>query len=447
MARENAPPSALIQSNRRVIDVVAAQVAGQSWSHYLTTGAKLLRKGLRAFERLLDCVMVGLMDPRALDELNEVVGACDDLIAPVEPPRVGIEDKLELSGRHATPLQNVMVSTNARLIKRIADLPVGAGTLAGFVKNLIAQVDRAKAEPWPLVLDGPPRDLDGANVLFRRIESVAIEAHASNLDPRKRWQKHDGKPKEAFALLAMRSRRALEVRIEACRTRLLMLLAAELPGVKLMAATPDVGIGWTSAFVATFPIESFAAFERWIDEARVIGERLRAQLLGTEDVALVPLLNGFATVNYAYQLSRGESSSIVRGMLLAAGQTNLLAKPDRITLGRIEAPTLEHPIELERVSSALAQIIGLGQLGLGGPDRPERERECIVRGLTTIYANGPRLLEQFEFSDNPAIVALSSSVQAILSGNDLATVNPMFSPAQLQDALVEWTWRQSCTLG
>ena len=441
--RENAPPRATIQVNRRVIDVVATQVGGGSWSNYLSNGAELLRTGLRSFERLLDSVMVERPDLHALEELNKVVDACDDLIAPAGPPRVDHETKSELTGRHLTPLQNLISSVNGKLIKRIAELPDGAGALAGYVEGLLAQIGEAKVEPWLLVRDSYPRDLDSMRVVLQRIELVALEAHASNSDPRKRWRKPDGKARDAFAFVAARSRGALEARIESCRAHLLELLVTELPGVQLTASTPEDGIGWPRAFVATFPIKSLSDFKGWNDEARLIGGRLRSKMLASEDITLVPLLNGAAAIEYAYQLGRGDEKSIEREMLLAAGQLRLLAKPSLTVLSRIRVPLLQHPPELERVCTAVTQCIGLTVLGLGRPDRPEAERACLASAIAVIVEDGPTLLSRFESSEDPTIVLLRSWVHAFMSNDDNVTINLTDAPTEIQDILVEWTWNQS----
>lgn len=441
--RTNAPPQAMAQANRRVIDVVAAEVGDQSWSHYLTTGAGLLRSGLRAFERLLDGVSIGRLDQLALDELNQVVSACDDLVAPVDPPRQGSGASKGLSGRHLTPLQNVVFSTNAALVKRIAELPVGAAALASHVDDLLTQSGRAKEEPWSLVANEPPRDLDLLQKLLRRIVVVALEADASGLDPRPRWRKPDGKPREAFTYIAMRSERALRDRIEACRTQWQARLNSQLPGADVFAPTPNDGILWRSLFLATFPLHSLEDLEKWIDEARTIGEHIRAEVDDVDDIALVPVINGCAALDYSYQLCRGKPGSIVGEMLAAAGHTHLLLKPDQRIIDRVGFPVLQHPPELERVIQAFVECAALHELGLGRAGRPDAERQRIESAVTTIERDGPVLLESFQDIDRPAATALRTCLSLFLADSELEGAGPRFSPEEMRGALAEWTWRQS----
>lgn len=444
--RENSPPHAMVQINRRVIDVVAAEVAGQSWSHYLTRGAELLRSGLGAFRRLLDGIMMGRVNQQALDELNRVVDACDDLIAPVDPPQQRAEGLTGLSGRHLNPLQNVIFSTNATLVKRIADLPANAASLAMHVEDLVAQSNRAKEDPWFLIDMGIPRELEILQVLLRQIVVVALDADASGLDPRQRWRKPDGKVKDAFAHVSVRSERSLDQRIEACRSQWQARLRQYLPGAEVIAPMAKDGILWRSLFVATFPIERLADLEKWIDEARATGERIRAEVNDFDDIVLVPAVHGCAAVEFSYQLSRGRSGSIVGSMLAAAGQESFLLKPDQDVVNRIGLPVLQHPIELERVFQALADCAGLHGLGLGGLDRPQAERARMESAVATIKRDSPKLLESFQKIDRPAFTTLRACLNMISTDDEVEGVVPSPSPREMQLALAEWTWLQSKAL-
>jgi hypothetical protein len=443
MPRANAPPSALGQSNRRVLDVVANEVGNESWSHYLFKGEKLLKRGLGALERLLDSVMVGRVNQQALDALNEVTTECDNLIAPARPPELDVVKPAVPSGRHLTPLQNVIFASNAKLVSRVAQLPDGANALAGYVEDLNNQADEAKREPWLLVRGGPPEELEGLQQTLRKIELVAIEAAASGISPRHRWRKPDGKPRDAFEFVARGSRTAFMQRTEARCATLLELIAAELPGTVLTGPTLSDGIMWRTRFVATFPISRYADFERWITEARAIGERLRAELNEREDVVLFPLLNGKAAVDYAYQLSRGNPDSIVAPILIAAGRTSMLSAPSQTVVNRLPVPAISHPIEVERFFTAVRDFAGMCQLGLGGPSRPTAERDHLDRAFATITEVGPRLIEIFHGVKHPAIDAIRAFVNLAMSGSQIEVVYPSISFDGLHDALALLTWQRA----
>lgn len=443
ISRENAPPIALAQSNRSVLDAVGVEVASESWSHYLMLGEQLLKRGLHAMQRLLDSVMIGRINQQALTILNEVVTSCDDLIAPADPPVRTGEKSSRLSGRHVTPLQNIVFSSNAHLISRVIKLPDSAAALAAYVKDLIKQVDDAKQEPWSLVKDCAPVELDQLQHTLRQIELISLEAAASGLSPGQRWQKADGKPRDAFDWIAKRSQNSFLKRIGTRCTELSRIVFQELPGAVLFGPTFEDGIMWQARFIATFPLSKPTDFDRWIKEAREIGERLRVQTQEGEDIVLIPLLNGYAAVDYTYQLSRGNHFSIVTPMLIAAGQTSLLLAPDESVIDKLDVPLIRHPIELEHVSMALRDISGMYQLGLGGPERPLAEREHFDLMISDLAINGPRFINIISCVDHPVIDRLRSTINFFLFDTECESFNLNFSSDDIQNVLVEFTWRRS----
>jgi hypothetical protein len=445
IARRNAIPKVLAQSNRLVLDIVAAEVASESWSHYLMSGEQLLRRGLNAFRILLDSVMVGRINQQALERLNEVITACDNMIAPVDPPESNVDKAAAISGRHLTPLQNLVWHSNAVLVRRVVQLPEGASALAAHVKNLIKQADEAKNEPWPLVRDGAPEELDQLQETLRKIELLALEAAASKANPRQRWPKADGKPKGAFDLIASRSHKALLQRIRARSMELLKMVACELPSAEINEPKLQDGILWQSRFVATFVVATFADFENWISEAREIGGRLRAQVDEGEDIILIPLINGYAAVDYTYQLSRGDPHSIVSPILIAIGQTSLLSAPDQSIVNKLDAPVIRHPIQLEPVFIALRNLIGMHVLGLGGPERPADEREIFDIASSELATKWPDLLEIIDCLDHPTVDALKEFIAFFLPGTESKAIVPSISSVEIQNMLAELTWRRSQT--
>lgn len=441
--RVNAPPKALSQSNSKVIDVVAREVSDESWSQYLSSGEALLRRGLRAFRKLLDSAMVGRVDNEALNELNDVVTACDNLVAPSDPPSSGAHDAA-LSGRHLTPLQDLIFNTNAFLISRIIQLPVQAAALASQVAGMVKRAEDAKREPWTLVRDVHPTALDELQKTLREIEVIALEAAASGANPRTRWSKINGKPKGAFDIVASGSRVAFSRRIKARCSEIYQLVSVEFPNSNVIAPGLSDGILWQTRFVATFSVGSFEEFQAWIDNAHTAGERLRARMDDNEDLVLIPLLNSQAAIDYAYQLSRGKPNSMVAPILVAAGQTNLLGAPDQRAIIRVQGTVLRHPVELERFFQAARDFAGMSQMRLGGSDRPVAEQEHLTQALTALADDGPRVLQLFESIDHPAIDAVRTILQVTLSGDvgDEATGSTL-SPDDLRNLLAALTWKRA----
>ena len=443
IARGTAPPKALTQSNRRVLDVVAVEVGSDSWSRYLVRGEEMLGRGLKAFQRLLDSIVVGKVNQQALATLNQVVTGCDDLIAPAEPPRSYAGDLDAPSGRHLTPLQNLLCNVNANVFARVAKLPDGAAALAAHLASLVQHAEDAKREPWSLVRDTPPTNIDTLQLILRDLEVVALEAAASGVSPLQRWRPADRKPKGAFDLVVRGSRRAFLKRIEARTAELLELILRELPGASLVPPTLADGVLWRIRFVGTFPLVKKSDFKRWIAEARSVGERLRAQVENGEDIALVPVLNGRAAIDYTYQLSRANSESIGGSLLRTVGQTSLLTAPDPSLVRRIELPVTTISVELAGLSEALRDLDGIYRLGFGGPERPRVEQQRLDEAVSDLKRCGDHLLKLFNGIDHPSAKALRSFLGGFLASLETGEVVPTPSPEVVQDALLELAWHQS----
>lgn len=441
MPRENAPPSTFTRSNRRVVDVVAAEVASESWSRYLTDGERLLKDGLRALRRLLDSVCIGRLNQQALERLNSVVASCDDLIAPSEPSI--LQGKEKIDGRHLTPLQNVVFNGNEDLVSRFAKLPSGAGALAGHASNMVELAEKALAEPWPLVRDAPPAELSELQEVYRKIEHIALEALASSRNPRLHWQTSLPRSGGAFDVLAARSRAAMQRRIEARSATLLQTLRSELPQTMLIAPRIEDGLLWSSGFVATFVVDTFDEFFDWIDDAQAIRDRLLAALSDDEDVTLVPIVNGHAAVDYSYPLSRGRPGSIVASVMDAAGLASRLGHPSKTLIQRLDTPLLRHPAEFERGITALQQLNGLHHHGLGGPERPAVEQAAWHESVAALAEFLPALREHFHGIENPSVTALERVLEAIVSGEPFGLGEDALSPKELQLALAKLSWKRA----
>ncbi|KCZ52936.1 hypothetical protein HY29_17800 [Hyphomonas beringensis] len=413
--RENAPPHAFASANRRVIDAVAREVGAPSWSDYLSRGEELAKRGYSAFSKLLDDNYARRFDQSTLDELNDVVGACDDLIAPAEPPKINDGADASNSGRHLTPLQNLIFELNGRFRADIANLPKDAARIAVRARDLIERCENASGEPWQLVRSDPPEVLTAIERLLRNIEIVALEAVASKKDPRLRWPKANNKPKGAFELAARGSRASFRTRLDEQRRALELLVAHELPGAAVIAPTSDDGVLWRTRFIATFPLMNFDALQTWTTNARDIGERIRSKLSAEDDVCLVPVLNGSAIPDFAYQISRATPGSMVGKTLEAAGITNLLAPPDSNLLARLPVNSVFIPSELAVVFRALRDIEGVLKFGLGVDDRPAPERRRVEEALEQIEGHGTRLLELSANISHPVVEALRSVVDHIRS--------------------------------
>lgn len=443
--RENSPPHALAQWNSRAIDAVAQEVGAESWSTYLTQGQELLSSGHKAFRKLLDSVMVNRVNEQALDALNEVVHATDRLIAPFKPaPKtMGVDPSSAVSGKHLTPLQNIVFSLNAQLIVNIAKLPSQAALLAMRARDLIDLVDKSRTEPWQLIGDTPPAILDEVEVTLHDIELIALEAAASEVSPRQRWSKANGKPKDAFDFVTRRSRVAFEKRIAERRKTVEVIIAATLPGAKVIAPEIKDGVIWYTRFIASFPIVSLEGLRRWVVDASTLGDRIKSQLAAGEDVCLVPLLNGQVAVDYAYQLSRSSfSDSRVAEVLATAGRTSLLGPPDASLVQRIGAPVLAQPETINVIFLALRDISGMLQFGFGTTGRPIQEIQRLEQAVAHLHEHGQTFLALLDGMDYPFIGAIRHLTDMLTDTNDSVMDLDQSLPLEgLQDALIQLAWR------
>jgi len=418
ISRANSPPDAFAVANRRVIDSVAREIGAPSWSEYLSRREALAKRAFHAFSKLTDDIQVRRFDQATLEELNEIVSACDDLIASAEPPKNVTGAGSLSSGKHLTPLQGLIFNLNGRFCADIATLPKDAARIAENARTLIVRCESAMQEPWKLVGSGPPEILTSIAHLLRDIEIVALEAAASNRDPRTRWPITNNKPKGAFTRVARASRASFHTRLHEQRRVMELLVVHELPGAAVTAPKSDDGALWRTRFVAMFPLTNFEALQSWTLNARRIGERIRAKLTDEDDICLVPVLNNSAIPDFSYQISRATPLSIVGRTLEAAGRTNLLALPDNNLLERLPVKPVFIPTEFPVVFRALRDIEGMSNFGLAQEGRLSSERSHFDEVLQEIEDHAARLLLLLADMSDPAVTRLRSVIGHVFSDAD-----------------------------
>ncbi|WP_417484136.1 hypothetical protein [Maricaulis salignorans] len=444
MPRSNLLPHGHTSANRRIVDAVALEVGIESWSAYLSRGATLAKRGFTAFRRFLDSALIGKVDQTALTELNDVVGACDDLVAPASPPNGRESYDTVDSGRHLTPLQNTIFKMNAALALAVAQLPKNAVRLASNAHDLLDTAESAKKEPWDLIADGAPEVLSDIGDMLNMIELTALEAAAANMPPQQRWPKTGRKPKGAFDLIARGSRRAFAARIEARSRSLESCVGRELAGARIVPPTAADGIMWASRFVASFPVASLEDFKAWIVDAGTVGRRISADLKEGEDICLVPMIKGQAAADYSYRLSHADPTSMVAAFLDANGQLNLLCAPDQALLDRLAIPVLKHPPAMERVFLAARDLNGMNEFEFGTESRPLVEREHRAQALELLANKGPDLIVAFSDVEHPSLEAFRRLSEYASSAPEVPPPsNTELSVDGLQDLLVVLLWKRA----
>lgn len=437
--RKNAPPAALSSANRHVMDAVAREVGGESWSAYLSRGEVLMVRGQAAFKRLLDSLMVGRVDEDALNKLNAVVSECDNLIPPFET-NDGSAVTARNGSQHLTPFQDVIFKLNAPLVAAIAKFPEDAPRVAAQVRDLIKQVDEAEKEPWNLVRDSAPVILGDVRGLLNEIEIVALEAAASGRSPQVRWPKANKKPKKAFSLVANGSRNAFTKRLETSRREIEATVQMELPEAKMIGPRPSDGNLWQSRFIATFQINSLDALRNWGPEAGQIGASISSELEESVDIALIPIIHGKAAIDLSFQLSRIRPNSIVTEMLQKTGRTDLLTRPDAEILKRLNVPIVEMSDEFDGLLIAFRDLAGMTEFGLGNPGRPKLEQEKLESALELVDKIGPALVLRFAKINHPVFEKLRLVLQAISGEAEPETELDQIEMVEWHDAQIELLW-------
>ena len=444
--RENAPPDAHSSANRHVMDAVAREVGGESWSAYLSRGEALMVRGQAAFRRLLDSMLVGRMDEDTLNELNTVVTDCDSLIPPFETSDGDVVASRQ-GGQHLTPFQDVIFKLNAPLIAAITKFPEDAPRIAAQVRDLIDNVGKAEKEPWNLVRDSIPSILGDVRGLLNDIEIIALEAAASGKSPQARWPKANKKPKKAFSLIANGSRNAFTKRLETRRREIESALQKELPEAKVLGPRLTDGNLWQSRFYATFPLTSLDALRKWVGESRQIGTRISSDLEDAVDVALIPTIQGKAAIDFALQLSRLNPNSIVGELLQKMGRVDSLARPDSEIMNRLAMPIIEVPDELEGLIIAFRDLAGMSVFELGLPGRPELEEQKLESALTMIEAVGPTLVARLASINHPISEKLRLVLQAISGESEAETEPDQIEISEWYDAQMGLLWNAAAEDG
>lgn len=444
--RENAPPDAHSSANRHVMDAVAREVGGESWSAYLSRGEALMVRGQAAFRRLLDSMLVGRVNEDALNELNTVVADCDSLIPPFETSDGDVVDARQ-GGQYLTPFQDVIFKLNAPLAAAITKFPEDAPRVAAQVRDLIDNVGKAEKEPWNLVRDSIPSTLGDMRGLLNDIEIIALEAVASGKSPQARWPKANKKPKKAFALIANGSRNAFTKRLETSRREIETAVQKELLEAKVIGPRLTDGNIWQSRFYATFPLTSLGALRKWVGESRQIGTRISSDLEDAVDVALIPTIQGKAAIDFALQLSRLKPSSIVGELLQRTGRVDFLARPDSEIVNRLAMPIIEVPDELEGLIIAFRDLAGMSVFELGLPGRPELEQQKLESALTIIETVGPTLDARLASINHPVSEKLRLVLQAISGESEAETELDQIEISEWYDAQMGLLWNAAAEDG
>ncbi|MFC0225654.1 hypothetical protein [Serratia aquatilis] len=181
--RENLPPSALPEWNKRWIATTAGLVGTESYTDYLQRAIKLLDKLVPLVEKILD----GTLRCKApSSKVLEQLGAVHEASRELTPPKGGefIGKNTEL---HATPVQNILFACSADMIRRFISLPEGYGAYIAWLKDLLKDIEKGKDYPWELVGGYPEKSFTRLKELITSLRLLSAEAGSQGKNPTRLW--------------------------------------------------------------------------------------------------------------------------------------------------------------------------------------------------------------------------------------------------------------------
>lgn len=182
ISRENLPASALPEWNQLWIAASARLIGADSCTEYLQRAHAMLKELVPALERTIDTLLRRkIPSSQLLDQLGAVHLASRELT----PPREGLRE--DVPEKHVTPLQNVLFSCSADLVRRFAQLPEGYGAFVMWAGDLIKSVRSAQKDPWGLIGETSEDLLLRLENLVSSLRLLAAEAGHQNARPTQLW--------------------------------------------------------------------------------------------------------------------------------------------------------------------------------------------------------------------------------------------------------------------
>lgn len=356
--RENLPTKALPEWNKRWIATAAKLVGTESYSAYLQRAYALLEQLMPVLERIIDCLLRDKVPPpKILERFGEVFeGACN-LTSPQEGLSTG-----EAPEHHVKPLQNLLHSCSADLVRRFNQLPEGYGAFVIWTGELLKNVWEARGEPWSIVgIDPEPLFIRLENILTS-LRLLAAEAGSESSHPTKMWIAKTRKTQlgnalrlakiEAEQQLKTRSGRYLrqtEARLQASGIELTLYTR---PDWKFFLPWPNVEL------LAVVDLETPADWLLWFNEHAV---QIRTDIGESRQMWIIPRIAGFAV-----------------SQLTVGGVSSFFSSPHDVDdwIATLSIPQLDDAF-VRLAQPIIDLVIGLDGLRcfrLGGDKRPVLEQ-------------------------------------------------------------------------
>lgn len=406
--RENLPPEALPRWNRRWMKVAAQEVATETYSLFLERARHGLEALVPKLELCFDRLLRGQYknSDALLDEIGEVHEASRRLTPPRE---MGFGAGVSAGQTHTTPLQAMLFTASADLLRYFAGLPGDEAVFLLKAKDLAEHVEEARREPWEIIGGAPSDLLDRLATLTDTLRLLGGEAVARQGRPHELWRKtaKAAQPRNALRRVAFGVRRVVDERLNKVK----QTITAAVQAAGILAQThvrldlTRVQPWPTCEVLVLIELDALADWETTLDTA---WPHLRAATEEGRNLWIAPIFDGVAIG----RLTVGG----VRQPFPAAYEADGWLKGLGATL--LEDPCSRLWVEM---LDALVMIDGAVRFGYGAADRPAVEQTILAQAQMQLDDGLVRLKIQLDDKVPGSFDEITAFVAAVRAGTiDLA---------------------------
>jgi len=356
--RENLPPSALPEWNKRWIATTAGLVGTESYTDYLQRSIKLLDKLVPLVEKILDGILrCKTTSSKVLEQLGAVHEASRELTPPKGGEFIGLNTEL-----HTTPIQNILFSCSADMIWRFISLPERYGAYIAWLKDLLRNIEEGKDYPWELVGGYPEKSFTRLKELITSLRLLSAAAGSQGVNPTRLWLAESKAAARGGALSS--AVRVIMRQFNKLAMEKLLEIEGRLRNRGIEAelyARPDWEqlLPWpTSEFLAIIDVEYPEDWLLWLDEN---GEHIQSAIGEHHRLWVIPRIAG-----------------IVISQLTVSAIFKLFASPyavddwlDELKINRLNDTLTQ---AAQPVLSLITELDGLRHFNLGTAERPHLEQ-------------------------------------------------------------------------
>lgn len=374
--RDNLPPSALPEWNKRWIATAARLVGTENYTDYLRRALVLLNELVPLVEKILDGALRGKTpSSKILGRYGAVHEATRELTPPNGGNLIGMATEL-----HATPVQNILFCCSADLIRRFISLPEGYGAYISWLKDLLKDIEKSKNYPWDLIGGYPEKSFTRLQELIMSLRLLSAEAGTQGKKPTQLWVAEAKLATRGGALSsAVRVvRRQFNKLVSDCLVEVETRLESEKIAIELHAR-PDweEPLPWpTSEFLAIVDLEYPEDWLIWLEEN---GAYIQNAIGNHRRLWIIPRIAGIL-------VSRLTVSAII----------NLFASPYAVDdwLDELKLPRLNDMLTqaAQPVLTLISELDGLRHFDLGTESRPGVEQSVRQEDEKALIA----ALQEFE---------------------------------------------------